>query len=267
MEMSRFPQIMGILNVTPDSFSDGGKYFDKEKAIDKAFELIEDGADIIDVGGESTRPGASLVSPEEEYNRVIPVIEAIKKKSSQTKVSIDTTKYIVAQEALNLGAEIINDVSGLRFEPKFLELANNHKASIIIMHMQGEPRNMQKDPHYDDVINEVYTFLDKQSKKAKDAGINDIYVDVGIGFGKSLNHNLQLLRNLEKFNSITGKQILGISRKSFIKMLLSIDSPTDRDLPTMLIHSLLLEKNVNIIRVHDVKSANHLKKLHNQLFN
>lgn len=245
------PKIMGILNVTPNSFSDGGQYITTKSAIEHGLEMIAQGADIIDIGGESTRPGSEGVSIEDELNRVIPVLEGIKKINPEIKISIDTTKYEVAWLALEKGANIINDVSGLTAEPRFVDLAKEYNADLVIMHRKGTPKNMQDNPQYEDVVKEVHDYLSQQSKLAE--GIENVYVDVGIGFGKTLEHNIELLKNLKKFNDITGKQLLGISRKAFINTLFDIEIAKDRDIHTAMIHQQLLVNDVDTIRVHNVK--------------
>lgn len=242
---------MGILNVTPNSFSDGGQYITTKSAIEHGLEMIAQGADIIDIGGESTRSGSEGVSIEDELNRVIPVLEGIKKINPEIKISIDTTKYEVAWLALEKGANIINDVSGLTAEPRFVDLAKEYNADLVIMHRKGTPKNMQDNPQYEDVVKEVHDYLSQQSKLAE--GIENVYVDVGIGFGKTLEHNIELLKNLKKFNDITGKQLLGISRKTFINTLFDIEIAKDRDIHTAMIHQQLLVNDVDTIRVHNVK--------------
>ncbi|PKL81151.1 MAG: dihydropteroate synthase [Ignavibacteriae bacterium HGW-Ignavibacteriae-4] len=245
------PKVMGILNVTPNSFSDGGQYVTTKSAIEHGLEMIAQGADIIDIGGESTRPGSEGISVEDELNRVIPVIEGIKDINPDITISVDTTKYEVAWLALEKGAKIINDVSGLTAEPKFVDLAKEYDADLVIMHKKGSPKDMQDNPQYKDVVNEVYDHLVSQSNLA--AGVGNVYIDVGIGFGKNLEHNIVLLKNLKKFNKITGKQLLGISRKAFIKVLYGIENAKDRDVHTAMIHQQLLGSDVDIIRVHNVK--------------
>ncbi len=258
------PIIMGILNVTPNSFSDGGEYVTTQTAIDHGLEMIANGADIIDIGGESTRPGSDGVSLEDELNRVIPVIEGIRKVNQNITISVDTTKYDVAWVALGKGANIINDVSGLTAEPRFVDLAKEYKADLVIMHRKGSSKNMQDNPQYDDVVKEVYDYLATQSKLAE--GVGNVFVDVGIGFGKTLEHNMTLLNSLEKFNNITGKQLLGISRKAFIKMLFGIENAKDRDAHTAMIHQSLIASNVEIIRVHNVKLIRDMLEI-NRKFN
>jgi dihydropteroate synthase len=253
------PKIMGILNVTPNSFSDGGEYVTTKSAIDFGLEMIANGASIIDIGGESTRPGSDGVSIEDELNRVIPVLEGIRKVNPDISISVDTTKYDVAWLALDKGANIINDVSGLTAEPRFVDLAKEYNADLVIMHRKGTPKNMQDNPQYDDVVQEVHGFLTQQSKLAE--GVGNVYVDVGIGFGKNIDHNLTLLNNLEKFNTITGKQLLGISRKAFIKMLFGINEAKDRDAHTALIHQQLADSGVEIYRVHNVELIRDMLRL------
>lgn len=258
------PKIMGILNVTPNSFSDGGEYVTTKSAIDFGLEMIANGASIIDIGGESTRPGSDGVSIEDELNRVIPVLEGIRKVNPDISISVDTTKYDVAWLALEKGASIINDVSGLTAEPRFVDLAKEYNADLVIMHRKGTPKNMQENPQYDDVVQEVHDYLTQQSKLAE--GVGNVYVDVGIGFGKNIDHNLTLLNNLEKFNNITGKQLLGISRKAFIKMLFGIDDAKDRDAHTAMIHQRLADSGVEIYRVHNVELIRDMLRL-TSLFN
>lgn len=254
-------KIMGILNVTPDSFSDGGDNIEIPDIIKSIEEMVGENVDIVDVGGESTRPGSEQVPLDEEIIRVIPIIKLIKKEYPQLKLSVDTTKYEVAKAALDHGADYINDISGLQFEPRFAELAYEYNAGLIIMHIQGNPKVMQTNPVYDNVIEEVYNFLNEKVALAKSYGVKKIWIDVGIGFGKSSEHNITLLKNLEKFNSIGVPQLVGLSRKSFLGKLLNINNPKDRDLATVLTHSLLLTKGIDIIRVHNVGYLNTLRKL------
>ena len=263
--MLPFPKIMGILNVTPDSFSDGRKYFDLNSALRHADAMIENSASIIDIGGESTRPGAAPIDTEAELSRVIPVIQAIRKKYPEIILSIDTVKYDVATAAINEGADIINDISGLNNDFRLAELASRHHKSLIIMHMLGTPASMQVNPQYNDVTEEVYNFLSSRVDQAKKIGVTDIIVDPGIGFGKTVEHNLELLRNLDRFSDIGCKVLLGISRKSFIGKTLGIDNPADRDVQTALYHAVLLSKKIGIIRVHNVELISQLKKIYELL--
>ncbi len=262
----KLPKIMGILNVTPDSFSDGGNYFSKESAVSHALNMIDHGADIIDIGGESTRPGADPVGEEEELKRVIPVIEELKDAKPETEISIDTTKYSVAEAAVKAGASIINDVSALEFEPQLAELAAEYDCSLILMHMQGKPRNMQKDPQYDDVVEDIFKILKNKIQKARQLGASKIIADVGFGFGKTLEHNLELLRNLKEFKKLEVPMLLGISRKSFIGKLTGIEDASKRDLPTVLIHSMLLDAEIDIIRVHNVRHHKLMNELYDSIF-
>jgi dihydropteroate synthase len=252
-------KIMGILNITPDSFSDGGKNFNLQDALDSAEKMIESGVDIIDVGGESTRPGSESVPVNEEIKRVIPVIKELNKNFPDIKISIDTTKYEVAKIALDNGADIINDISGLQFEPRFAELAAYYDAGIVLMHIQGNPKLMQVNPNYNDVVGEVYTFLENKVQYSHKIGVNKIWADVGIGFGKTYFHNIQLLKHLEQFHKLGVPLVLGISRKSFIGKMLEIENPQERDIATALIHSILLAKGVDIVRVHNVALMNTLR--------
>lgn len=254
-------KIMGILNVTPDSFSDGGEFMNVDQAIKQVDWMVQNNVDIVDIGGESTRPGSSPISVDEEMQRVLPIIKEVKKIYPNLPLSIDTTKYEVAQAALDLGIEIINDISGLQFNEKLAELAASYNAGLIIMHMKGTPQTMQTNPHYDDVVEEVYYFLEKQANLAQIKGVEKIWVDVGIGFGKTFRHNLELLRNIEKFNDLGFPQVLGISRKSFIGKMFDVENVKDRDIHTVLIHSVLLQKGIDIVRVHNVEYLNYLRKI------
>lgn len=256
-----FPKIMGIVNITPDSFSDGGKYFSTEDAVNHALKLVLEGADILDIGGESTRPGAESVSNKEEVKRVIPVIEGIRKVNSEIPISIDTTKYDVALQAINFGATMINDISGLNNDIRLAELAAQKNIDLVLMHIQGTPRTMQYEPKYDNIIEEVFKSLQEKIQLAKSFGVKSIIADVGIGFGKSVEHNLELLRNHDKFLELNVPMLLGISRKTFIGKILGLEVPEERDLPTVLIHALLLNKSINYIRVHNVRQILTLKKI------
>lgn len=246
--------IMGVLNITPDSFSDGGKYFESkvkiEKVIEDAVQMEMDGADFIDVGGESTRPGAESITIDEELERVIPVISELKKKIN-IPVSIDTYKHEVAEEALKAGAEIVNDISGFHFDEKLPDITAKHNASCILMHIKGTPKNMQKEPSYTNVVEEVYEYLINAIRKAEVAGIKQIMTDVGIGFGKNLQHNLTLIRNLSKFKSLGYPILLGLSRKSFMDKI--YPTPMNERLEgTIAANSVGIVNGANIIRVHDV---------------
>jgi dihydropteroate synthase len=253
---------MGVLNVTPDSFSDGGKYFSVESAINQGLKLIGEGADILDIGGESTRPDAVEVSPYEEIKRVIPVIEAIIKSEPGITISIDTTKSEVAEAAINSGAKIINNVFGISHDESLSKLAAKYNTGLILMHIQGTPRNMQKNPIYNNVVEDVFEELRNSIEFARSFGVQKIIADVGIGFGKTLEHNLELLKNHKRFQELGVPLLLGLSRKSFIGKLLTIENTDDRDIPTALFYALLLDSGIDIIRVHNVELINILKKIY-----
>jgi dihydropteroate synthase len=246
---------MGIINATPDSFSDGGKYLHVSQALDRIHIMKRDGATIIDIGGESTRPGSEPVSEQEETERVIPILERAKEAFPDLYYSIDTTKYKVAEEALKYGADFINDVSGLQKEPRMAELATKFNAAYIIMHSKGSPKTMQKSPEYTDVVKEVYSFLEEQVHFARSKGVESIIIDPGIGFGKTLEHNLKLLANLDKFKKIGVPILIGASRKSMIGKILDDRPVDDRLIGTVSVHYDCLTKGANILRVHDVREA------------
>ncbi len=257
----QFPQIMGIVNVTPDSFSDGGLYLEPEAAVEHALALIEQGADILDVGGESTRPGAEPVPLDEELRRVIPVIEGIRRHNREIPISIDTTKAEVAAAAVAAGATLVNDISALRFDPRMGEVVAAHGVPVILMHMQGTPRTMQRAPFYRDVVAEVKAFLRERIAYARSLGIREIIADVGIGFGKTVEHNWELLRRHREFQELGVPLLLGISRKSFLGKTLGIEDPRQRDCATALVHALLLDAGVAIVRVHNVALLAQLRRL------
>lgn len=245
---------MGVLNVTPDSFYDKGRFYDAERALSHALEMERDGADIIDIGGESTRPGAEDVSTQEELKRVIPVIEAISKRSRIT-ISIDTRKSVVAEAALRAGAKIVNDVSALTGDPAMAEVVAKHEASVVLMHMKGTPKDMQIEPKYDDVVNDIIGSLKKSVTIARRSGIpkENIIVDPGIGFGKTVAHNLEILRRLEEFKEMGFPVCIGTSRKSFIGKLLGSDDPMERLSGTIATSAIAVMKGASILRVHDIK--------------
>ncbi len=246
--------IMGVLNVTPDSFSDGGQFLDHAKAVEHGLAMIAEGAEIIDVGGESTRPGASPVSVEDELHRVIPVIEQLRKQSTAF-ISVDTMKPEVARQAVAAGADIINDVSGFRHE-EMLQVAAQTQAAIIVMHMLGEPRTMQTSPVYEDVVREVKAFFEGQLKRMIQAGISaeSIAFDPGFGFGKTLEHNLQLLRGLPALRVSDRPLVVGVSRKSMIAKLLGDNTMAERHWPTVALTAWMRDAGAEIVRVHDVKA-------------
>ncbi len=246
--------VMGIVNVTPDSFSDGGRYFDVANAVQHGRELLQQGADILDIGGESTRPGAEPVSAEEEIRRVVPVIGALRAQS-RVLISVDTFKAEVAEAALAAGADIINDVSGLLHDPRMIEIARRSKAGVVLMHMKGEPRTMQQNPVYADVVAEVAAFFEGRLRGLEAAGIDPrrVALDPGIGFGKKLEHNLALLRALPELRVQGRPLLLGVSRKSMIGTLVGSEKMEDRAWPTVALTCYARERGVGIVRVHDVK--------------
>jgi len=246
--------IMGILNVTPDSFSDGGRFAQVDSAVDQALRMVEEGADIIDIGGESTRPGAEAVSADEEIARVIPVIEKLS-KLSPVALSIDTSKAAVARAAMAAGAEIINDVTALLGDPAMASVAAESGAGLALMHMRGTPRTMQHNPHYNDVVSEVADFLNERMTAAKAAGLSEdhLAIDPGIGFGKTVEHNLQLIAGLEKFAALQRPVLLGVSRKSFLSTAAASPDVNDRDTPTAALTALGYQLGARIFRVHAVR--------------
>lgn len=258
------PLIMGILNVTPDSFSDGGKYNSLESAVKKAEDMIKDGADIIDVGGESTRPGSEPVSVSEEIKRTIPVIKELKKKNPDVIISIDTTKSEIADKALESGASIVNDINGLSFDKDIAPIVYEHDAAIILMHIKGTPKTMQQAPEYKDVISEVYDFLYEQSNFAMKNGIKKIIVDPGIGFGKRVEDNFEIIKRLYDFKSLGFPIMIGLSRKSFIGKTLDLDVD-HRDIPTTVLETVAVMNSARIIRTHNVKLAVQSRKLIQQI--
>jgi len=259
--------IMGILNVTPDSFSDGGKYFEKNSAINYALEMIDNGADIIDIGGESTRPFADPVSLEEEISRVIPVIEGIRKESDIC-ISIDTTKSQVANAALNSGACIINDVSAMEVDPLMIGVAIKFDCPLIIMHMKGTPKNMQDNPQYESLISDIKKYLIDRAEFIISKGINPkkIVIDPGIGFGKTVENNFEIINNLNHFTTMDFPVMLGASRKSFIGISLNLPEE-DRLEGSLAANVIGLQNGAKIFRVHDVAETNKALLIANKIFN
>jgi dihydropteroate synthase len=255
IDFTRRTAIMGILNVTPDSFYDGGRRFETSQAIADAVAMAADGADIIDVGGESTRPGAQAVSEVEELDRVLPVIEGLRRQIS-LPISIDTYKSAVARAALDAGADIVNDISALRFDSMMVSLVAREKVPVILMHMQGTPRTMQADPKYTDVLREVRDFLAAQLYEAMDAGVarEAIILDPGIGFGKTVEQNLQLLRGLPILAALGHPLLVGVSRKTFIGKILNL-GPDDRLEGSLAAVVAAVLGGANIVRVHDVAAT------------
>lgn len=254
---------MGILNLTPDSFSDGGR-FTQEEAISAQIKIMLDsGADLIDVGGESTRPYAEPVSTDEELRRVLPAIACLRALHRRIPISIDTTKAEVAHQALAAGADIINDVSALRFDPAMIQIAVAHKAPVIIMHMRKTPKDMQDEPVYNDVIQEIMDFLTERISWATEQGLDrqQIIVDPGLGFGKTTAHNLTILKNLRAFKALGCPLLVGHSRKAFIGKLLALETQ-DRDLATAIISSYCASQGADILRVHEVGKTMQAVRLH-----
>jgi dihydropteroate synthase len=249
--VSRPLRIMGVLNVTPDSFSDGGEWFDYEAAVQHGRELAQEGAAILDVGGESTRPGAAPVAEEEELRRVVPVIEAL---NGAATLSVDTSKVGVARAALDAGAAYVNDVTAFRAAPEMAELVAERGCECCLMHMLGEPRTMQDDPRYDDVVDDVKAFLEERAAFANGEGIapERIAVDPGIGFGKTLEHNLELLRRLDEIAALGYEVLIGTTRNSFLGRITGRDDPRQRLHGTIASNVLALERGARVFRVHDV---------------
>lgn len=245
---------MGILNITRDSFSDGGLYFDKSSAIKRAIQMVEEGADIIDIGGESTRPGAEPVTVEEELRRTIPVIEALAKEI-KVPISIDTYKSEVAEKALEAGASIVNDISGLRFDPEMAKVVSDYKVPVVIMHIKGRPKDMQQNPVYEALVPEIMDYLREGIRLAKESGVSEdkIIIDPGIGFGKTFNQNLEIINNLHEFTLLEKPILIGPSRKAFIGKILGNVSETDRLEGTSAAVAISIMSGANIIRVHDIK--------------
>jgi dihydropteroate synthase len=249
----RTPLIMGVVNVTPDSFSDGGQFLDPDAAIEHGLRLADEGADILDIGGESTRPGAEPVSEDEELRRVLPVIEGLA-RDGDARISVDTMKLPVARAALGAGATLVNDVSAFRFQPEMAELVAEADAGCCLMHMLGKPRTMQEDPRYDDVVSEVKAFLEERLAFAVSAGIDEerVWLDPGIGFGKTVEHNLELLRRLDEIVAIGRPVVVGTSRKSFLGKLAGGRDEGERLPGTIATNVLALERGASVFRVHDV---------------
>ncbi len=254
LALCKRPLVMGVLNITPDSFSDGGRYLSHEDAYKRALKIQQEGADIIDIGGESSRPGACEVSVEEEIKRVIPVLKKFVKKA-KIPISVDTRKPEVAKEALKAGASIINDITGL-YDTKTAGIVSLYKAAVIIMHIRGTPRTMQNAPRYKNLLNEIKDALKKGIDIAVRSGINrdSIIIDPGIGFGKTVKHNLEIINNIDKFKKLGFPVMVGLSRKSFMGKILKLDIK-DRLIPTVACDTIAITNGADIIRVHDVKEA------------
>lgn len=261
-DLSRGILIMGILNVTQDSFSDGGLFDEPQKAVERAFQMKEEGADIIDIGGESTRPGAKPCSVEEELKKVVPVVKRLIEENIALPISIDTYKSAVARACLEEGAQIINDISALRFDSRMAEVVAEYKVPVVLMHLQGTPQNMQENPHYECVVSEIILFLRQRIEAAIDSGIDKekIIIDPGIGFGKTVEHNLEILKRLREFKSLGRPILIGTSRKSLIGKVLNL--PVEERLEgTATTNVVAVLNGANIIRVHDVLAMNRVAKM------
>ena len=260
LDLGRRTCIMGVLNVTPDSFSDGGKFFSVDDAVTQGVKLFEDGADILDIGGESTRPFSDAVSEEQEIQRVVPVIKKLSKQIS-IPISIDTTKAKVAERALNAGASMINDISSLRFDPDLANVAADYGVPVILMHMLGNPKTMQVEPKYEDLIAEIKAFLENRIEQAERKGIprSKIIIDPGIGFGKTFDHNLLLIKKLNEFKTLNVPILIGTSRKAFIRNLLKDETKEDVhpyseivEIGTQASVAAAVLNGAHMVRVHDV---------------
>ncbi len=254
LDFNDAPVVMGILNVTPDSFYDGAKYNRVDKAVRHALDMVEKGARIIDIGGESTRPGAEAVPLDEELRRVVPVIKEIASQSD-VLISVDTYKSRVAQAALDAGADMVNDISGGAFDKNMIPLIAAYQCPYIIMHIKGEPKNMQQNPRYDDVLRDIYFYFDEKIKQLTEKGIKNIVIDPGIGFGKRLQDNLHLIRDLQDFTFLNHPILVGASRKSMIGMVLDMQKE-DRLYGSLAVHLQAVINGADIIRTHDVKATN-----------
>lgn len=254
LDFSKRSYIMGILNVTPDSFSDGGLYYNEKKAIEHGLRLVQEGADIIDIGGESTRPGSDPVSVEEELRRTIPVIKVLSREIN-IPISIDTYKAEVARRALEAGATMVNDISGLRFDPDMPKVVAEYDVPVVIMHIKGRPKDMQLNPSYEALIPEIMDYLRISMRLAIKFGVREdrIIIDPGIGFGKTFEHNLEILNNLKEFTLLEKPVAIGVSRKAFIGKILGDLPPMERLEGTAASVAIAIYNGANIVRVHDVK--------------
>ena len=248
--------VMGVVNVTPDSFSDGGLFADREAAVAHAARLSDEGADLVDVGGESTRPGAAPVSVDDEIERVVPVVEGVRAARPEVAISVDTRRSEVAQAALGAGAHAVNDVSA-GADPAMFPIVREAHAGMVLMHMRGDPRTMQDDPRYDDVVGEVHEFLRERVEAALFAGLSaeQLAIDPGIGFGKDLGHNLELLRRLDGFTDLDAALVLGVSRKRFIGTITGIEDPADRVEGSVAAAIWGAAHGADAVRVHDVAAT------------
>lgn len=252
--------LFGILNVTPDSFSDGGKFYSVENAVQKGIELLNDGADILDIGGESTRPGADPINVEEEINRIIPVIKEIVKIKPESIISVDTSKAKVAEESLKVGAKIINDISGFSSDIQLLEVVKKYNASYVLMHIKGDPKSMQINPNYSEVVSEIYDYLATKVELAKKYGIKNIIIDPGIGFGKRVSDNYEIIKRLQEFRGIGHPILVGLSKKSFLGKALNLQI-NEREDPTLIAETIAIKNGAKFIRTHNVKKAKYAIEL------
>lgn len=256
--------LMGILNVTPDSFSDGGRYIKPNQAVEHALQMLQDGADIIDIGGESTRPGSEPISADEEIDRVIPVIKEVLNNRPDAIISVDTYKSKVALAALEAGAKIVNDISAFTFDPEIADVCSQFNAAAILMHIKGTPKTMQSDTSYKEVISDIYDFLRKRADFAMQKGIKNIIIDPGIGFGKSVKDNFKIIKRLKDFKSLGFPILIGVSRKSFIGKTLDLNI-YERDLPTAAIEAVSIINSARIIRTHNIKNGRQIIKLTSEI--
>ena len=251
-ELGAVPLLMGIVNVTPDSFSDGGRFLAQEAAVEQALHLAAEGADILDIGGESTRPGAEVVSLDEELRRVVPVIEQLARQTN-IPISVDTSKAEVAGQALRAGATIVNDISGLRFDPKMIDICRESRCGVVVMHMQGTPQTMQIEPYYTDVVEEICGYFRERLETLGRGGIaaERIVLDPGVGFGKTARHNLEILSHIARFRELGRPVLIGHSRKRFLKNIIGREVDETR-FGTVGVSVALAQQHVDIVRVHDV---------------
>ena len=256
--------VMGVLNVTPDSFYDGGKFMENEKILTQTKRMLDEGASFIDIGGASSRPGSDPVSPKEEIERVIPAISTILKNFPKAVISIDTTSSEVAEKAVESGAAIVNDISAGTADKRMLEAVASLGVPYIAMHMQGTPKTMQNKPSYQNVVNDVFAALERLNNRATQLGIEQLIIDPGFGFGKTLSHNYQLLDQLDKFKSLGCPLLVGVSRKSMIQKVLGVSAENALN-GTTVIHTIAAQKGASILRVHDVKEAVQVFQLVNYL--
>lgn len=260
------PILMGITNVTPDSFSEKGKYFDSDFAIEHSLQLMNDGADIIDIGAESTRPNADSISEEEELKRIVPVVKGLLSESPSASafISIDTTKSKIAEECIKLGAQMLNDISAGTFDERIFFVAAKYEVPIVLMHTRGSPKTMQNNTHYENIVSEIIEFLSKRIERAVSEGVKKIIIDPGIGFAKSLEDNYRIINQLEKFILLGYPIMIGVSRKSLIGNILNIP-PIERDYSSKLLEFYSLLKGVSIIRTHNIKLAFEMKQIYSAI--